>query len=70
VGALDDPSAPKKFNPFIFLPPALCDMTATSIQATETTTHRFFLFLPKIPMRIFQTDFSEVLGIRNILKLI
>jgi hypothetical protein len=28
----DDPSAPKKFNPFIFLPPALCDMTATSIQ--------------------------------------
>lgn len=29
---LDDPSAPKKFNPFIFLPPALCDMTATSIQ--------------------------------------
>ena len=21
-----------KFNPFIFLPPALCDMTATSIQ--------------------------------------
>jgi hypothetical protein len=55
VGALDDPSAPKKFNPFIFLPPALCDMTATSIQASgkTTTTHRFFLFLPKIPTSIF-----------------
>lgn len=29
---IDDPNAPKKFNPFIFLAPALCDMTATSIQ--------------------------------------
>merc|ERR1740128_1093052 len=25
-------NAPKKFNPLIFLPPALCDMTATSVQ--------------------------------------
>merc|ERR1719193_768807 len=24
--------APKKFNPLVFLPPALCDMTATSVQ--------------------------------------
>jgi len=29
---VDDSSAPLKFNPLIFLPPALCDMTATSIQ--------------------------------------
>ena len=29
---LDDSTAPRKFNPLIFLPPALCDMTATSIQ--------------------------------------
>jgi len=29
---IDDPNAPKEFNPLIFLPPALCDMTATSIQ--------------------------------------
>lgn len=29
---VDDSSAPIKFNPLIFLPPALCDMTATSIQ--------------------------------------
>ncbi|XP_023326441.1 solute carrier family 35 member F6 [Eurytemora carolleeae] len=29
---IDDGTAPKKFNPLIFLPPALCDMTATSIQ--------------------------------------
>lgn len=29
---IDDSNSPKKFNPFIFLPPALCDMTATSIQ--------------------------------------
>lgn len=28
--SVDD--APKKFNPLIFLPPALCDMTATSVQ--------------------------------------
>jgi len=25
-------NAPKKFNPLVFLPPALCDMTATSVQ--------------------------------------
>ena len=25
-------SQPRSYNPFIFLPPALCDMTATSIQ--------------------------------------
>jgi len=29
---ISDASAPKKFNPLIFLPPALCDMTATSLQ--------------------------------------
>jgi len=29
---VNDPNAPKKFNPLIFLPPALCDMTATSLQ--------------------------------------
>jgi len=29
---IDDGTAPKKFNPFIFLGPALCDMTATSVQ--------------------------------------
>ena len=29
---LDDSMAPRSFNPLIFLPPALCDMTATSIQ--------------------------------------
>ena len=29
---LNDANAPKKFNPLIFLPPALCDMTATSLQ--------------------------------------
>merc|ERR1719347_1761083 len=28
----NDANAPKKFNPLIFLPPALCDMTATSLQ--------------------------------------
>lgn len=27
-----DDEGPRPFNPFIFLPPALCDMTATSIQ--------------------------------------
>jgi len=29
---INDANAPKKFNPLIFLPPALCDMTATSLQ--------------------------------------
>lgn len=29
---LTDENAPKKFNPLVFLPPALCDMTATSVQ--------------------------------------
>jgi len=29
---LSEDNAPKKFNPLIFLPPALCDMTATSVQ--------------------------------------
>jgi len=29
---LSDDNSPKKFNPLIFLPPALCDMTATSVQ--------------------------------------
>jgi len=29
---ITDTNAPKKFNPLIFLPPALCDMTATSLQ--------------------------------------
>lgn len=29
---VDDSNAPRKFNPLIFLPPALCDMTATSCQ--------------------------------------
>merc|ERR1719277_1254017 len=29
---LTEDNAPKKFNPLIFLPPALCDMTATSVQ--------------------------------------
>merc|ERR1719147_42281 len=29
---LSEENAPKKFNPLIFLPPALCDMTATSVQ--------------------------------------
>ena len=31
----DDGTAPKKFNPFIFLPPAMCDMTATSVQVPK-----------------------------------
>jgi len=29
---LSEENAPKKFNPLVFLPPALCDMTATSVQ--------------------------------------
>jgi len=29
---IDDSTAPQRFNPLIFLAPALCDMTATSIQ--------------------------------------
>jgi len=29
---LTEENAPKKFNPLVFLPPALCDMTATSVQ--------------------------------------
>jgi len=29
---LSQENAPKKFNPLVFLPPALCDMTATSVQ--------------------------------------
>jgi len=29
---VSEENAPKKFNPLIFLPPALCDMTATSVQ--------------------------------------
>ena len=29
---LNEPTQETPFNPFIFLPPALCDMTATSIQ--------------------------------------
>jgi len=29
---LSDENTPRKFNPLVFLPPALCDMTATSVQ--------------------------------------
>ena len=31
-GVRDPAPAPTPFNPLVFLPPALCDMTATSIQ--------------------------------------
>ena len=31
-GLRDPAPAPTPFNPLVFLPPALCDMTATSIQ--------------------------------------
>ena len=34
---LAEENAPKRFNPLIFLPPALCDMTATSLQYTGLT---------------------------------
>jgi len=34
---LDETNAPKKFNPLIFLPPALCDMTATCVQYVGLT---------------------------------
>ena len=35
-GRRDPDPEPTPFNPFVFLPPALCDMTATSIQGLDS----------------------------------
>jgi len=58
---IDDSAAPRKFNPFIFLPPALCDMTATSIQyigLTLTYASSFQMFRGAVI--IFTGIFSQI----------
>jgi len=58
---IDDSMAPRSFNPLIFLPPALCDMTATSIQyigLTLTYASSFQMFRGAVI--IFTGIFSQI----------